>query len=42
MVIAEVACEHPLEMMAVKDDRVIEAIASDTANQPLDVGVPPR
>jgi hypothetical protein len=41
VVVGEVGSEDPLEMSLVEHDHVIETVASDRSDQPLDVGILP-
>src|SRR5262245_34284699 len=42
MVVREVADQQPPQMLLVEDDRVVQAFAADTPDQPLHIGVLPR
>src|SRR5262245_4030517 len=42
MVIADMSRENPSEMRLIDDDDVIEALALDRPDQPVDVGILPR
>jgi hypothetical protein len=41
MIIPEVVGQEPSQMALVQDDRVVQAFAANTANEPLDVGILP-
>ena len=41
VVVSEVGAQEPFEMAVVVDDHVIDALASDRANQTLDIGILP-
>jgi hypothetical protein len=41
MIIGKVAAQEALQMLLVQDDHLIQALAPDTPNQTLDVGVLP-
>src|SRR5918999_628519 len=42
MVILEVPGQEPPEMALVQDDHVVQALATNAADEPLDIGVLPR
>jgi hypothetical protein len=42
MIILEVTSQEPSQMPLVQDDHVIQALATDAPDEPLDVGVSPE
>ncbi len=41
VVVSEVGAQEPFEMAVIVNDNVIETLAPDRADQPLDVGILP-